>query len=334
MHQFKAPHDMFKYAPRYDEFLEDIVVPEPDDLYQLNKQFGSVATRGINDSLRKTIGTSVSKRHERRSLGEDMGVDTALPDNQFTKEAYQTFLKAYLRCVKGVDDNFGRLIQYLKDSGEYDNTIIIYTSDQGMMLGEHDYQDKRWMFEESIQMPFIVKHPKSTENGKRKDLIVNNTDFAPFILSLAGVNKPTYMQGEDFSPTLFGEQPENWREATYYRYWTHRAYHDVPAHMGVRSKDFKLIFYYGENHMTEPRRYYDRKWVNRTGLSNNAIATPVAWELYDLRLDPNETINVYADAKYRHVVSELKQELRKQRIKYKETDKQYPHLQTILDKHW
>lgn len=334
MHQFKAPHDMFEYAPRYEDFLAAETIPEPEDLYAVAKTFGSIATRGKNDELVRDIGTSVSRRHNRRSMGIDLGVDPSLPDNEFTRQAYQRYLKAYLRCVRGVDDNVARLIQTLKDLGQYDNTIIIYTSDQGMMLGEHDLQDKRWMFEESIRMPFLVKHPDMTVKGVKNDLLVNNTDFAPFILDLAGILAPEFMHGESFKSALFGQQPENWREASYYRYWTHRAYHDVPAHFGVRTKDYKLIFYYGANHKTTPYPYYDKTWLTKTGLANNAINTPAAWELYDLKNDPTEQRNLYHDARYASVVNELKRTLKQQRQKYNETDTDYPHLQKIIDAHW
>jgi len=334
MHQFKAPHDYFKYAPRYEDYLAAEFIPEPDDLYAVKQTFGSVATRGENDSLRNDIGTSVSRRHNRRQMGIDLGVDPALPEKEFTRKSYQKYLKAYLRCVKGVDDNFARLIQALKDNGEYNSTIIIYTSDQGMMLGEHDFQDKRWMYEESIKMPFLIRDPRMSESDKQNNMIINNTDFAPLILDLVGIDVPTFMHGRSFASALNGIQPKNWRTASYYRYWTHRAYHDVPAHLGVRSKDYKLIFYYGANYKTEPRPFYDRKWVARTGLNNNAINTPAAWELYDLRNDPSEQNNVYSDARYAQVVDDLKAEMKRQRAQYNETDVNYPHLQKIIDTHW
>ncbi len=334
MHQYKAPHDMFEYAPRYEDYLAAEFVPEPTDLYGVKQTFGSVGTRGNDDELLKDIGTSVSKRHNRRSVGIDLGVDPSLPEEEFTKQAYQRYIKAYLRCVKGVDDNVARLLQTLKDIGEYDNTIIIYTSDQGMMLGEHDFQDKRWMYEESIRMPFIVKHPNIEAVGTRSDILINNTDFAPFILDLVGIEVPSFMQGRSFAPVLEGKTPDNWRTGSYYRYWTHRAYHDVPAHFGLRTKDYKLIFFYGANFMEKPFPFYDIEWVDKTGLHNSAINTPAAWELYDLKTDPTEQINVYDDPKYKEVIIKLKQELKRQRIQYNETDKNYPHLQKIIDKHW
>lgn len=331
MHQFKAPHDMFEYAPRYEDYLAGVHIPEPTDLYKLKETYGSPAIRGHNDELINDIGTSVSQRHNRRSVGIDLGVNKALPDNEFTRQAYQKYLKAYLRCVKGVDDNVARLIQTLKDLGEYENTIIIYTSDQGMMLGEHDLIDKRWMFEESIQMPFIIKHPEMTTAGTKNDLLVNNTDFAPLILDLAGVKTPEYMHGRSFSETLIGKQPKNWRNATYYRYWTHRMYHDVPSHVGIRSKSHKLVFYYGLPY--KEKEFYDDKWLEKTGKHNNMIATPSGWELYDLTKDPQEQNNVYNDTSYVDVIMTLKAELIKQRIAYNETDKNFPTFEKIFNEY-
>lgn len=332
MHQFKAPHDMFEYAPRYEDYLADVDIPEPDDLYERKATFGSKATRGENDSLVHEIGTSVSKRHNRRRMGEDLGIDMNLPETEFTRQAYQKFLKAYLRCVKGVDDNVARLIQTLKDMGEYDNTIIIYTSDQGMMLGEHDLQDKRWIFEESIRMPFVIRDPRMTAVGEKNDLLVNNTDFAPLMLELAGLKTPEYMQGKSFASTLNGVQPENWRTATYYRYWTHRMYHDVPSHVGLRTKDFKLVFYYGAPFIDKP--FYDKAWVEKTGIHSNMVETPAGWELYDLRSDPQEQNNVYNDANYSDIIKTLKTELVRQREVYNETDNNFPHLKAISEANW
>ncbi|EWH11757.1 sulfatase [Catenovulum agarivorans DS-2] len=333
MHQFKAPHDYFEYAPRYETYLADVDIPEPADLYRSPNTHGSIATKGQDGSLMNDLGTSISKRHNRRSLGVDLGIDPNLPEPEFTRQSYQKFLKAYLRCVKGVDDNIARLIQTLKDIGEYDNTIIIYTSDQGMMLGEHDYQDKRWMYEPSIHMPFIVHHPDMPEVGKRSDLLINNTDFAPFILDLVNAQVPDNMHGRSFKAELFGQSPENWRTASYYRYWTHRMYHDVPAHFGIRTKDYKLIFFYGQG-FKQHNWFYDQAWVKKTGLNNNDIATPAAWELYDLRNDPEELNNVYADPAYQQIIAELKAEMLRQRALYNETDKNYPHLQKIIERHW
>jgi len=222
MHHFKAPHDNFENAERYDWIYNEVEIPEPESLWNRGNH-GSPATR--------PYGTSVSKRNKRRNMGMHMYVDPNLSNKEYTHVAYQRYLKKYLRCVKGVDDNVGRILKYLDETGELDNTVIFYTSDQGMMLGEHDYIDKRWIYEESMRMPMIVRYPKLIKPGSRTDEIINNTDFAPTILDLAGIPKPNYMQGRSFVPLLKGEVPEDWRKATYYRYWMHMAHHDVPLNM-------------------------------------------------------------------------------------------------------
>ena len=132
-----------------------VEIPEPASLYERGNH-GSVAVRGVNDSLLREIGTSVSKRHIQRNMGKHMKVDQSLGEPEYTKLSYQRYLKRYLRCVKGVDDNVGRLFRYLEAEGLMDKTVIIYTGDQGFMLGEHDYIDKRWMYEESMRMPLLV----------------------------------------------------------------------------------------------------------------------------------------------------------------------------------
>ncbi|MHC4559739.1 MAG: sulfatase-like hydrolase/transferase, partial [Planctomycetota bacterium] len=163
MHHYKAPHDNFENAERYDWLFNDVDIPEPVSLWRQPKH-GSKATKGM--------GTSIGKRNKRRNMGHHMFVDQSLSEDQYKRRAYQRYLKKYLRCVRGVDDNLGRLFKYLDDSGQIDNTIIIYTSDQGMMLGEHDYIDKRWMYEESMRMPFLVRYPGMIKPGTHTDEII------------------------------------------------------------------------------------------------------------------------------------------------------------------
>ncbi len=139
MHHFKAPQDMFHNAERYDDYLEDVDFPMPETGYE--PQWGSVATRGKNDSLIDYIGSSLGKRNRIRNMGKDLGIDQTLPDEEYKKEAYQLYMKRYFRCIKGVDDNVKRIFNYFEKEGLMDNTIIIYTSDQGFFLGEHDFID-------------------------------------------------------------------------------------------------------------------------------------------------------------------------------------------------
>ena len=133
--------------------------------------FGSVASRGF--------GSGLAKGHESWKLGRKLGIDPSLGNQAYTSANYQAYLKRYLRCVKGVDDNVGRLVDYLRKVGEFENTVIIYTGDQGFFLGEHDLMDKRWMYEEAMRMPFIVHYPKLVPPGTTNNWLINNTDFAP-----------------------------------------------------------------------------------------------------------------------------------------------------------
>ncbi len=329
----KAPHDMFEFAPRYADYLKDTEIPEPDNLYnQPAAGFGSVATRGENDSLVHRIGTSVSKRHPVRNYGMDFNISQGLEDHEYTHQAYQEYLKRYLRCVKSVDDNLARLFDYLKKNGLLDNTIIIYTSDQGMMLGEHDYIDKRWMYDESMRMPFIMRYPPLIKPGSTNTYLINNSDFAPTMLALAGTKAPTQMQGHSFAAALEGKPLTDWRTATYYRYWMHLMHHDNPAHFGIRTADYKLIFYYGQPESESTNGKLSMPW--KKGESYKIEPTPPAWEFYDLRADPQENHNEYANPKYADTIRTLKAELKGQREELHETDEARPHIQKVIDANW
>ncbi|MFI3249015.1 MAG: sulfatase [Rikenellaceae bacterium] len=320
-HQFKAPHDMFEFNPRYKDYLEDTFIPEPESLWD-NKNHGSVATRGYGDSLIDTIGSSVGKRNVVRNMGIHMDIDPSLSEDDYKRAAYQEYLKRYLRCVKGVDDNVKRIFDYLEAEGLMDNTIIIYTGDQGFFLGEHDYIDKRWMYDEAMRMPFMVRYPPMIKAGSHSDAIVNNVDYAATMIDMAGGEVPDYMQGESFKEIIYsGVEPEEWKKATYYRYWMHMAHkHNNPAHFGIRTKEYKLIFFYGVD------------YTPRKGLPS--LQTPAGWELYDLRVDPEELNNCYDDPKYKDVVAQLKADLVELREELNETDEKYPHIQQIIDENW
>ncbi|TXG39121.1 sulfatase family protein [Seonamhaeicola maritimus] len=330
MHHYKAPHDMFEYAPRYENFLADTEIPEPSSLYY-QPNWGSEGTRGKNDSLIDYIGTSVSDRHMYRNYNKFFHKDSLKGRNNSAHIGYQTYLKKYLRCVKGVDDNLGRLFEYLKSEGLWENTVIIYTGDQGMMLGEHDLQDKRWMYDEAMRMPYIMHYPEMIKPESVSDLLINNTDFAPTMIELAGGKSPDYMQGMSFINTLQGKEEVSWRKSTYYRYWMHIIHHYVPAHFGVRTKDYKLMFYYGKHYLPESE-YENHYWATQYyGIERE---TPHTWEFYDLKNDPEELNNQYNNPKYHDIIAELKAELKSQREELNETDKDFPEIQAIVDKHW
>ena len=307
----KAPHDDFEYHPRYEHLFDGIEIPEPESLWE-NKDHRSVGSR--------EYGTTVSEKNKRRNAVKTMSrpdyptgaLDlTGLDATGRTKAAYQKYLKDYLRVVKGIDDSVGRLLNYLEQENLIDDTVIIYTSDQGMFLGEHDYIDKRWIFEEALQMPFLIRYPKEIRPGSVIDDIVTNVDFAPTLLEYAGLKKTSEMQGKSFRSMLLGKTPQDWENKLYYRYWMHMAYHDNPAHYGIRTKDYKLIFFYGLP-------------LGATGALPDP--TPAGWELYDLKNDPNELNNVYDNPDYKDVVIDLKKQLFEMKKELGDEDDKYPEL--------
>ncbi|MCH1438360.1 MAG: DUF4976 domain-containing protein, partial [Rubripirellula sp.] len=222
----------------------------------------------------------------------------------------------YLRCVKGVDDNMKRLMDYLKAEDLYDNTLIIYTGDQGFWLGEKDYQDKRWAYDESARMPFIVRYPKAIPQGVRSDAIIENIDYPALMLDYAGVSIPAEMQGRSFRQICeTGKEPDNWKQATYYRYWMHMAHHDNPGEMAMRTKTHKLIYFYGCNYQGES-------------------LTPPAWELYDLTSDPNELNNVYDHPEYKTIREHLKSQFAQLRLEIGDDGSHYPECEAIVQEFW
>ena len=327
MHHYKAPHDYFENAERYESFLAEVDVPEPETLWKRHPEFGSLATRGNQDELIPHIGTSIGNRNPRRSYLRDLPgrFPDEFPENydpddytdeQNTRFAYNAYLKKFLRCVKGIDDNLGRLFKHLEETGQMDNTVIIYTGDQGFMLGEHDYQDKRWMYEESMRMPFLVRYPKTVKAGQNFDTIIENVDYAPTMLDFAGAAIPQSVQGRSFKSLLeTGEEAGDWKKAAYYRYWMHMAHHDNPAHLGMRTKRYKLIYFYGCNYQ-------------------GGYQTPAGWELYDMKNDPHETKNLYHNPKHAKLAQSLKGWLAKVRKRVGDDGSHYPACEKIVREFW
>lgn len=196
---------------------------------------------------------------------------------------YQRYMKDYLRSIVSVDENIGRLLDYLDEKGLAENTIVVYTSDQGFYLGEHGWYDKRWMYEESLRMPLVMRYPAAVPAGQESDAMVLNLDFAPTLLDFAGLTPPEEMQGRSFRPIALGNTPDDWRESMYYHYYEYpHGWHDVKKHYGVRTDRYKLIHFYDNID---------------------------AWELYDLREDPTEVNNVIDDPAYDDVEAQLRQKL-------------------------
>lgn len=210
---------------------------------------------------------------------------------EFARWKFRRYMTDYLGCIKSVDDNVGRLFEYLEDNGLLDNTVIIYTSDQGFFMGEHGWFDKRFMYEESFRTPLMVRMPDRRGVRGESSLLVQNIDNAPTILELMGVSIPGDMQGESMVPILKGESTEGWRGSLYYHFYENMDEHRVSKHYGVRTDRYKLI------------RFYD----------------PVdTWELYDMESDPREMKNVYNDPGYADALAEVEAELKRLKELYQD----------------
>lgn len=208
---------------------------------------------------------------------------------------YQRYLRKYLQTVHSVDENVGRLLDYLDREGLAENTLVIYTSDQGFFLGEHGWFDKRFIYEESFKMPFLVRCPGLIEPGSVNTDMISNVDFAPTFLDLAGLPIPSYMQGRSIRPLLENRTPEDWPDSAYHRYWMNQDdIHNAYAHYGIRTHRYKLIYWYNED-------------CGEIG-ANPGTDSP-EWELFDLEKDPLELFNVYHDSAYQVAVEEMTEKL-------------------------
>ncbi|MCD9023727.1 sulfatase family protein [Cohnella silvisoli] len=282
----KAPHDKFEYDAKHAHLYEDVDIPEPvtfDDDYSNRSDAAREATCRIAD-----MGRHLTEQAPEHLTGQAL-----------KKWNYQKFIKDYLRCIASIDDNVGRLLDYLDEEGLSENTVVVYTSDQGFFLGDHGWYDKRFMYEESLRMPFIVRYPREIAPGSVDASMVLNVDFAPTFLDCAGLPVPADMQGRSFRPMFGGETPPDWRTSMYYRYWMHLAHFHIKAHYGIRTDRYKLVYYYAE----------------ALGVEGAIDETkPMEWELFDLVRDPRELNNVYGDPAYDSIVTELKLELARIRL--------------------
>ncbi len=316
----KAPHGLWEPAKRHDHLFKDVTIPEPKSLFE-RKDHGP---KGANQH-----GTSISIRNPRRNMTDQVtstkwptGIidTTGMTQNEKTSAAYQKYIKDYLRVVRAIDENVGRVLTYLENNNLLENTMVIYTSDQGQFLGEHDYFDKRWMYEESINMPCLIRYPKGIKPNREVTELCTNVDFAPTFLDYAGIKTPKAMQGTSFRKALEGKRDKKQRKDFYYRYWMHMAHHDNPAHYGVRTEQYKLIFFYGlpldankavKNNDTEPY-----------------------WELYNIKDDKKEMFNLYGNPKYAKIQAKLKKRLLELKKECGDTDEKYPKLMKVRERYW
>jgi arylsulfatase A-like enzyme len=280
----KAPHRPWEPDDAHAGLYEDIDIPTPptfDDDYANRSNAARNATMRIESDLKAT------------------DLKLAVPDGLTPEEEkhwkYQRYIKDYLRCVASIDDNMGKLLDFLDAEGLTENTIVVYTSDQGFFLGDHGWYDKRFMYEESLRMPLLIRYPAEIPAGSTVGPIVSNLDFARTLLDYAGVEPSSGMQGRNFRSVVAGNDVlEDWPDALYYRYWMHLTDHGVPAHYGIRTRTHKLIYYYGE--------------ALGTSASIDAPTEP-EWELFDLVNDPMELNNVFLDPENAHLVRDLREQL-------------------------
>ena len=287
----KAPHRQWLTDEAHAGLYLGETIPEPDNLQDdyRNRAFAAAAA-----AMR--VGVHMNQGDLQAEINH------ALPEPELRAWAYQRYIKAYLRVVASIDDNVGRMLDYLDAEGLTEDTLVIYTSDQGFFLGDHGWFDKRFMYEESLRMPFLLRYPREVAPGSVNRDMVANVDFAPLFTDLAGLPAPKEFQGRSFRPMLHGQTPADWRQSLYYRYWMNRGDHNVAAHYGIRTLEYKLVYY-----------YYDGLGLPGTQSGPDNCPTidgrKPEWELFDLKNDPREMNNVAYDPAYATIRRQLTDEL-------------------------
>jgi len=286
--QHKAPHRPWEPAERHADLTFESAGSEPATFFD-DYENRSTAAR----DARMRIGRDLN----REDLKGDPPLEVVADPAAYARWALDRYLTDYLRCVVAVDEGVGRLLDHLDATGQADDTVVLYTSDQGFFLGEHGWYDKRFMYAESLRMPLLVRYPRLVPPGSVSDALVLNVDFAQTLLELAGVPALDRMQGRSMVPLLSGGSAAaaGWRDSTYYRYWEHLdGSHHVAANRGVRTRDRKLVHYYGSG-------------CGQPGASD--VRTAEEWELFDLGRDPAELRSVHDDPAYADDLARLRTEL-------------------------
>jgi arylsulfatase A-like enzyme len=277
----KAPHRNWQPDAKHKAMFAGKVIPEPPTL----RDNGVGRSDAIRECKQKVL--------ENLSPNDTKGAPPAgLSDDELLKWKYQRYMQDYLACVQSVDVNVGRLLDYLDEAGLAENTLVIYTSDQGFFLGDHGLYDKRFMYEESIRVPFLVRWPEVIKPGEVQSAMGINVDFAPTFMDAAGLPLPADMQGRSLIPLFKGKVPSDWRGSWYYRYYHDPGDHNTRAHYGVRTTTHKLIYFWKKNQ----------------------------WEMYDLIADPSELHNLYSDPEQAETVVKLKAELYRLKKELKDDD--------------
>jgi arylsulfatase A-like enzyme len=317
----KAPHREWEPALRDLDFDHDRVYPLPDSL------FDDYSGRGQAEHTQNMTIARTMKLNEDNKLTDPKDLtpeqekiwDTYyfprneafqkknLAGNALTEWKYNRFMHDYLACIKGVDDNVGRILKYLDDTGLATNTIVIYSSDQGFFLGEHGWFDKRWIFEESARTPFLIRWPGVIKAGSVNQDLVANIDVAATFLQIAGVPIPDRMPGNSFLPLLKGTTPPDWRTAFYYHYYEFPAFHHVRPHYGIITTNYTLVHFYKPDAAVE-----------RLANIRPAMIPDDYWELFDREKDPGEMRSVFGSPAFADVQTKLMQEVSRLRTQFKE----------------
>ncbi|NTV80952.1 MAG: sulfatase, partial [Candidatus Aminicenantes bacterium] len=310
----KAPHRNWQPAERHLALFDDAALPEPPTLrddYATRSRAAAEQEMTIRDHMTLESDLKLGPPPERMDEAQKTAWERAygpkreafrkagLSGDDLLRWKYRRYLQDYLGCIAAVDEGIGRLLDVLDETGLAEDTLVVYTSDQGFFLGEHGWFDKRFMYEESLRMPLVMRFPGRIRPGSVNSDIVSNLDFAPTFLDIAGRPKPAPMQGRSFRPLLLGRTVAGWPESFYYHYYEFPAVHMAKRHYGVRTKRYKLI-----------RFYHDID----------------AWELYDLERDPLETNNVHGDPAYDGVRRALEAELRRLQAFYRDSEEQARRL--------
>lgn len=316
----KAPHRPWVPDPKHADLYPVGSIPEPET-FEDTREGLSKAAQGVSMSIADDLTEKDVKEPTPPELeGPERAAERA-------SWKYQRYMRDYLQCIHSIDENVGRVLDHLEEKGLTDNTVIVYTSDQGFFLGDHGWFDKRLMFEQSLQMPLVIRWPDGLPSGTRCDAIATNVDFASTLLDMCGIDADSALptsQGRSFLPLLRGEQIEDWPVSMYYRYWEHDdPHHHVPAHYGVRTRTHKLVRYYGAP----------------LGVPGAAgTTTPDEWELFDLDTDPHELTSVVDNPAYAAVRRDLEAELARLQAHYEDLpyegpDTPHPHWARGLQEH-
>ena len=354
----KAPHRNWQANLKYLGMYDDVEFPMPENFYDDYATRGSAArtqkmsvTRDMRweqdfkvpemldlnnpdskDSYNALMGEINRMTPEQRSAWgryyfprNRRLLEAQLKGKDLDNWKYQVYIRDYMSVIASVDESVGRVLDYLDKNGLTDNTMIVYTSDQGFYMGEHGWFDKRFMYEESLRTPLIVSYPGHTKPGSVCNRLVQNIDYAPTFLALAGVQQPKDMPGRSLVPVLTnGDNVKNWRQSIYYHYYDYPTYHMVRKHDGVRTERYKLIHFYGKGGLdaVSENKYQNvpgtREYGTMKGLESIGYFEPKDeavdyCELYDLQADPHEQNNIFGKPGTEKIMKQLQRELDKYR---------------------